>query len=199
MKWFSTKWSCCFAGAVLLSPWQREIFHLSLLILPSCWLSGIRLHSCLSIVPGFAIAFEITEYRGSAGRLVPLHLTSCSQCAQLVVYTLVITKGYGVRATTIEGQNAYLQRCALCTFTWQMVKTRVIRLRVTEGPNARDQIRVMYIPFILNGRPYECCVHAWDACILTTCWLGLRATRGARNQIPKPLPTNISTVWTLFY
>ena len=51
-------------------------------------------------------------------------------------YKLVITKGYGVQATTIEGQNAFPP--VLCvSFTWQMVKTRVSKLRVIEGPNRR--------------------------------------------------------------
>ena len=35
----------------------------------------------------------------------------------------------------------FCSSAVLCVgFTWQMVKTRVIRLRVIEGPNARDQI-----------------------------------------------------------
>ena len=41
---------------------------------------------------------------------------------------LVITKDYGVRATTIEGQNALLHRCALRKF------------RVTYRQITRDQI-----------------------------------------------------------
>ena len=51
-----------------------------------------------------------------------------------------MTEGYGVRATTIEGKNALLS----VSFTWQMVKTRVIRLRVIEGPNARDELRYVH-------------------------------------------------------
>ena len=56
----------------------------------------------------------------------------------------VITKAYGVQATTIEGQLKMLLLlcCALCTpvsFTWRMVKTYSIRSQVVEGPNARDQ------------------------------------------------------------
>ena len=44
-------------------------------------------------------------------------------------------------ATTIEGEKTILlQRCDLRKFMWEMVKTRVIRLRVIKGPNARDQI-----------------------------------------------------------
>ena len=43
-----------------------------------------------------------------------------------------------MRATSIEGQNALLQRCALRIYigvTWWMLKTRVIQLQMTEGPN----------------------------------------------------------------
>ena len=43
-----------------------------------------------------------------------------------------------MRATTIEGQNSWSKRFCV-SFTWQMVKTRVIRLLVIEGPSARDQ------------------------------------------------------------
>ena len=57
---------------------------------------------------------------------------------------LVITKGYEVRATAIEGQNAVtpIQRCALRKLPRKFHvtdgQTRVIRLRVIEGLNARD-------------------------------------------------------------
>ena len=44
-----------------------------------------------------------------------------------------------------------------------------------EGPNARDQI-----PFILSESPNECWLHTYDACLITTWRLRLRATRGAR-------------------
>ena len=50
---------------------------------------------------------------------------------------LVITKGYGVRATTINVKTLLLH-CV--SFTWQIVKTRVITLQVIEGLNSRDQI-----------------------------------------------------------
>ena len=54
---------------------------------------------------------------------------------------LVITKGYGVQATTIEGQNLCCSIAVLCvSFTRQIVKTRVNRLGVIKGPNTRDQI-----------------------------------------------------------
>ena len=45
-----------------------------------------------------------------------------------------------MRATTIEGQNVLLQRCALREFHVTDSKTSVTRLRVIEGSNALDQI-----------------------------------------------------------
>ena len=57
----------------------------------------------------------------------------------LVIKKLVITKGYGVGASTMEGQNAFAP--TLCaSFTRWMVKARVIRLRMIEVPNLSDQI-----------------------------------------------------------
>ena len=53
---------------------------------------------------------------------------------------LVVTQGYGMRVITIEGQNAFAPGLCFCVIsTRQMVKTRVIRLRVIKGPNACDQ------------------------------------------------------------
>ena len=47
---------------------------------------------------------------------------------KIYVYILVITKGYGVRATTIGVQTLLLQCCALRKF------------QVTDVQNTRDQI-----------------------------------------------------------
>ena len=69
-----------------------------------------------------------------------------------------------MRATTIEGQNAFLQRCALRTFLWQMVKTRVIRLRVIEGPNARDQSAFYaFLTFLVEFQRNAGYIHATHA------------------------------------
>ena len=70
--------------------------------------------------------------------------------------------------------------CAL-SFTWVIVKTRVIILRVMEGSNARDHC-VLCIPFIRSGSPNHCLLHTCDTCLITTWRLGLRATRGACNK-----------------
>ena len=70
--------------------------------------------------------------------------------------------------------------CAL-SFTWVIVKTRIIILRVIEGSNARDHC-VLCIPFILSGSPNHCLLHTCDACLITTWRLGLRAPLVARNK-----------------
>ena len=54
-----------------------------------------------------------------------------------------------------------LEHCACLRFTWQMVRTRVIRSKF-----------VMCIPFILSGSPNKCWLHTCDAWSLTT-WPGL--------------------------
>ena len=49
-----------------------------------------------------------------------------------------VTECYGVLATAIEDQNAFAP--TLCFFPLIDGQTRVIRLQVIEGPNARDQV-----------------------------------------------------------
>ena len=72
----------------------------------------------------------------------------------------------------------------LClSFTWQIVKTRVIRLRVIEGPNARDQSA-----FCAYTCPNECGPHTYDACIITTWRLGGRAPLVARKKMVSRKP-----------
>ena len=70
--------------------------------------------------------------------------------------------------TTIEGQNALLQRCALRKF------------HVTDGQNTLDQMAsvriskracskyVLYFPYIFNGSPNECWLLTCDACVIIT-------------------------------
>ena len=70
------------------------------------------------------------------------------------ILTLVITKGYGARATTIAGQNALAPR--LC-FPYGS-RDRWIRLPVIKGRN------VLYNPFILTGSPNKAgYIHAMHA------------------------------------
>ena len=66
---------------------------------------------------------------------------------KIYVYILVITKGYGVRARTIGGPNAFAPTLAvLCvSFKRPMVKTRVIILQGVEANCVRC------IPFLTNA------------------------------------------------
>ena len=64
----------------------------------------------------------------------------------IMTRVLAITKGYGVRATTI---NVKIKRfCSMAvlwvSFTWRDVKTHVIRLRVKECLNTRDKLHSVH-------------------------------------------------------
>ena len=100
-----------------------------------------------------------------------------SQIAPLIITVLVITKHYGVQAITIKVQNAFaLTFDVLCvSFTLQMVKTCVIKLQGTEGPNARDQIAFnAFHSFFNSGSPNKCWLHTCEACVIRTWRLGCR-------------------------
>ena len=58
-------------------------------------------------------------------------MVQLSHIAPLIITVLVITKRYGVRATTIEVQNAFLRFFAFCALR---------KFHVTDGQNTRDQI-----------------------------------------------------------
>ena len=76
----------------------------------------------------------------------------------------------------------FCSNAVLCvSFTWQMFKTRVIRLRGVEGRNARDQIAFCAFHSFLVGVQTKCWLHTCDTCIMTTWRLGLRAPLVARN------------------
>ena len=72
----------------------------------------------------------------------------------------------------IGGPNAFAP--SLCfayySFTWQMLKACMIRLRGVEGQDTR----VLCIPFILSGSPNECWLNTCDTCVITTWRLGSR-------------------------
>ena len=73
----------------------------------------------------------------------------------------------------------------LCvSFTWQMIKTRVIRLRVIEGPNARDQIAFsVFNTFLEELQTNVGYIHVTrEACVITTWRLGLWAPLVARRK-----------------
>ena len=86
--------------------------------------------------------------------------------------------------TAIEGQNTCCNAVFCVSFTWQTVKTRVIRLQEVEGQITHDQICVMCIPFILSGSPFQMlATYICDACIITTSRLGLGAPRLPQSKL----------------
>ena len=77
----------------------------------------------------------------------------------------------------------FYSNALLCvSFTWQTVKTRVIKLRGVEGRNACDQVRFFAFLFIRSGSPNECWLHTRGACVTRTWRLELRAPLVARNN-----------------
>ena len=82
-----------------------------------------------------------------------------------------------------RSKHFYCNAVFCVSFTWQTVKTRVIRLQEVEGQILHDQICVMCIPFILSGSPFQMlATYICDACIITTSRLGLGAPLVSHNQ-----------------
>ena len=82
-----------------------------------------------------------------------------------------------LRSADDNGQKSkrFSSNTVLCLgFKWQMVKTRMIRLRGVEGRNVWSKC-VLCLPFILSGSPNECWLNTCDACVITTWRLGLWA------------------------
>lgn len=75
-----------------------------------------------------------------------------------------------------------LQRLLCVCFTRKKLKTRVIRLRVTEGPKAHDQIAFYSFRSLYVESPNEPWLHTCRACVIATMRLGLRAPLIASNK-----------------
>ena len=87
---------------------------------------------------------RIQKYPDTCGQGLSEYMVTC---------ILVITKGYRVQATTIEGQNAFPPLLCFAQVSrdkWS--KARVIRFRVIGGPNARDQIVFYAFHTFLSGK-----------------------------------------------
>jgi len=91
-----------------------------------------------------------------------------------------------VQATTIEDQNAFAPSLCFGELEFHMtdVKTRVMRLRVIESPNAHDQI----VSCAFHSFLVECWLHICDTCIITTWRLGLQATKDIHDN-----PSNLNS------
>ena len=81
-----------------------------------------------------------------------------------------------------------------------MIKTRVIRLRVIEDPNARDQITFcVFNTFIEEVQTNAGYIHATrDACVITTWRLGLRAPLVARKKVQIQKKWVVTPTWPPF-
>ena len=116
-----------------------------------------------------------------------LYTVQCSHvvgCVNYVKDTVFIRTGNNQRLRNAGNSDRKSKRfcsnAVLCvSFTLQMVKKRVIRLRVFEGPNARDQI-AFYTFHSFSGEvqsPNESWLNTCDACVITTCRLGLHVNK----------------------
>ena len=95
---------------------------------------------------------------------------------KLLTWPTVDKKPRGLRnADNGQKSKRFSSNTVLCRgFKWQMVKTRMIRLRGVKGQNAWSNC-VLCIPFILSGSPKECWLNTCDACVITTWRLGFWA------------------------
>ena len=112
----------------------------------------------------------------------------------------VITKAYGVQATTIEGQNAFAPvLCFMYTCKFHMTDGQNILNQITSGRRSKCAWSkcILCIPYILSGSPNECWLHTCDARVITTWRLQLRVTRGARNYFAKFLSAYF-LIWDIY-
>ena len=112
----------------------------------------------------------------------------------------VITKAYGVQATTIEGQNAFAPvLCLMYTCKFHMTDGQNILNQITSGRRSKCAWSkcILCIPYILSGSPNECWLHTCDARVITTWRLQLRVTRGARNYFAKFLSAYF-LIWDIY-
>ena len=100
---------------------------------------------------------------------------------------LVITKGYGVQATTIEMSKRFCSNDVLrilqvspdgwSKHAWYDYEWKKVQTRVRAWLNC-----VLCIPFILSGSSNSYWLHTCDECVITTWRLGLRAPLVVRNS-----------------
>ena len=94
------------------------------------------------------------------------------QCSHVVGYvnevkeTLFIRTSNNQRLRNASNNNRRSKRfCSIAVlyanFTLKMIKTRVIRLRVFEGPNARDQIAFEWMMIFVYLEVFKVCILAF--------------------------------------
>ena len=76
---------------------------------------------------------------------------------------LLITKGYRCGRQRSKVKTLCSNAVLCVSFTWQMVKTSVIRLQVIEGPNARDLAFCVFHSFLVEVQTNAGYTHATHA------------------------------------
>ena len=112
----------------------------------------------------------------------------------------VITKAYGVQATTIEGQNAFAPvLCFMYTCKFHMTDGQNILNQITSGRRSKHAWSkcILCIPYIPSGSPNKCWLHTCDARVITTWRLRLRAPLVTRNYFAKFLSAYF-LIWEIY-
>ena len=112
----------------------------------------------------------------------------------------VITKAYGVQATTIEGQNAFAPvLCFMYTCKFHVTDGQNMLNQITSGRRSKSAWSkyILCIPYILSGSPNECWLHPCDTCVITTWRLQLRAPLATRNYFAKFLSAYF-LIWEIY-
>ena len=113
----------------------------------------------------------------------------------------VITKAYGVQATTIEGQNALAPvLCFMYTCKFHVKDRQNMLNQITSDRRSKRAWSkcILCIPYILSESPNECWLYTCDACVITTWRLRLQAPLVTRNYFAKFLPAYFRLIWEIY-
>ena len=83
-------------------------------------------------------------------------------------FKLVITKGYGVRATMIEGQNAFAPSLCFAEVSRDSCQNTCDQITSDRKSKCTWSNCVLCIPFTLSGSPNKCLRHICGACVIKT-------------------------------
>ena len=105
---------------------------------------------------------------------------------KIIIIILVVTKGYRVWATTIEGQNIFAPTLCFAQVSCDRWSKHAFHDQITSDRKSECEwsnriLCIPFIPFILSGSPNECWLHTCNACMISTRRLGLRAPLVAHN------------------
>ena len=109
---------------------------------------------------------EVTALKGLEITSIQKHpkpyIMRLSSLCIIILILQRINQKVGDRSAHDRSKRPRFYAALFVSFTWEKVKTHVIRLRVIEGPNTHDQIAFSCIPFILSESSKQCCLHTWS-------------------------------------